>query len=127
MKEQTIAYGYKYDEVNEVYKVWRQDGESLDSFIPDGLFQQITMQEVFNTGEMLIICDVQKSKHFSTSGKVGFIDLKDRKYSKTDIDKIFAEENIEIIDNDGYSKTINPTQTEKPKVLTKILNRFKRK
>lgn len=123
MEDEEISYVYNYDPINEVFLIRRNDGKSLEGFIPDGLIQQAILSYAFSTGEMVIICDMAKTKHFSADGTKAFFDLKSRKFSKEDVRRILGEE--ETITFDDSSKT--KVDEESPKGLRKILSRFKRK
>ncbi len=116
--EKIISYVYKYDRDNDVYKIRLVDGKSLDGFIPDGLFQEIVMSTTFNTGGVILITDVQKTKYFSADGTQAFIDLNERDFSPIEIEEIFNTNGIINISVEESNK--------KQSGLKKVLSRFKK-
>lgn len=108
-----INYCCYYDESNDVYKVWKEDGSSLEGFIPDGLFQQVAYAAAMR-GDIIFVNGVQKAKHFSENGKAGFIDLNNRTFSNQEIEIILGDTKENI--SKDIPKSKNPFQ--------KVLSRF---
>lgn len=126
--KETIEYVYSYDSINCVYFVRRADNLPLEQYIPGGLFRQIVMERVMQTGEPVVIGNIPNTFHFSSDGTRAFIDLNMRPFTAEEEETVFA--NIKVNQSTEPKTSENLVETENLKGIQKILSRstlFRRK
>lgn len=116
------TYDYQYDDVNDVYIINRID-DKLNYDVPQKLLIQLFHEIMFQKQTMIVVSDFNKIIHYSKDGETAILDLNQRYFNEKEIEMILAFKKIENYEP-NYDEEKLENSSSKPKILSKILNKF---